>query len=346
MNELLQERAARFIENRDAIRAVFKLENDYIYPVCAHIYLAANRSVEREQLERCRALVKSTTGLFSSFRGNVKLPLICMLAAGDEPEERWARMQRTYALLKQDFPGSEYLALGALLLTDAVKEEDIPALAARGKGLYRRMRKEHPFLTGQEDSVFALLLAQSPRSDDELLEDMEACYALLDERFPKGDGLQTTSHVLAASAENPTDKAYRVISLYNTIEERGGKYGKDHQLPILAALTLEQRFADDLARDILELDAYLAQQKGYRGVFGMDRRTRTMHAAMLLSLPDPSAQAASLKAGAASAAQQQSSLTMAAPQQTTLAMIAVQQALMCAVLASSAASSASTSGAH
>ena len=186
MNELLQERAARFIENRDAIRAVFKLENDYIYPVCAHIFLAANRSVEREQLERCRALVKSTTGLFSSFRGNVKLPLICMLAAGDEPEERWARMQRTYGLLKQDFPGSEYLALGALLLTDAVKEEDIPALAARGKGLYKRMRKEHPFLTGQEDSVFALLLAQSPRSDDELLEDMEACYALLDERFPKG----------------------------------------------------------------------------------------------------------------------------------------------------------------
>ena len=137
-----------------------------------------------------------------------------------------------------------------------------------------------------------------------------------------------------------------MISLYNTIEERGGKYGKDQQLPILAALTLEQRFADDLAKDILELDAYLAQQKGYRGVFGVDRRTRAMHAAMLLSLPDPSAQAAPLKAGAASVAQQQSSLTMAAAQQTTLAMIAVQQALMCAVLASSAASSASTSSAH
>jgi hypothetical protein len=260
-----------------------------------------------------------------------------MLAAGDEPEERWARMQRTYALLKQDFPGSEYLALGALLLTDAVKEEDIPALATRGKGLYRRMRKEHPFLTGQEDSVFALLLAQSPRSDDELLEDMEACYALLDERFPKGDGLQTTSHVLAASAENPTDKAYRVISLYNTIEERGGKYGKDHQLPILAALTLGQRFADDLARDILELDAYLAQQKGYRGVFGMDRRTRTMHAAMLLCLPEAG------KGGTAQAAAGQSALSLAAAQQATLAMIIAQQALMCALVASSAASSAANS---
>ena len=326
MNENLQALADRFIEARDQIHAAFKLENDYIYPVCAQIFLAADRPVDREQLERCRALVKSTTNAFSSFRGNIKLPLLCMLASGDDPEGRWARTQRCYALLKESFFGSEYLALAAMLLSDAVKEEDIPALAARGKALYQRMKKEHPFLTGQEDSVFALLLAESPRPDDELIEDMESCYGLLSERFHKGDGLQTASHVLALSEDIPVDKAFRVISLYNTIEEAGGKYGKDWQLPILAALTLGQRFADDLSRDILELDGLLAQKKGYKGVFGMDRRTRTMHAAMLLSLPDRSAG--------------EPSVVNVAVQQATLAMIAAQQALMCAVIASSAASSA------
>ena len=47
-----------------------------------------------------------------------------------------------------------------------------------------------------------------------------------------------------------------------------------------------QRYAEDLAQDILELDAFLAKQKGYKGIFGMDRRIRTMHAAMLLTLSD------------------------------------------------------------
>ena len=332
MNESLQALGARFVEDRDAVRDAFKLENDYIYPVCAQIFLAADRSVDRTRLEECKALVKSTTGIFSNFRGNIKLPLLCVLAAGDEPEERWAKAQRAYALLKDEFFGSEYLALAALLLSDTVKEDDIPALAVRGKGLYQRMKKEHPFLTGQEDSVFALLLAQSDRSDDELIEDMERCYALLREHFPGGDGLQTASHVLALSTEDPTDKAFRVVSLYNAIEAAGGKYGKDRQLPILAALTLGQRFAEDLARDILELDGFLATQKGYKGVFGMDKRTRIMHAAMLLSLSDQG--------------RSQRATVNAAAQQTTLAMIAAQQALMCAVVASSAAAHAVSGASH
>ena len=316
----------RFIEARDAIRAAFKMESEYIYPVCAQIFLAADRPVEAEQLERCKALVKSTTGPFSNFRGNVRLPLLCMLAAGDEPEARWERTQRCYALLKEAFFSSQYLALAALLLGDGAKEEDLPALAARGKGLYQRMKQEHPFLTGQEDSVFALLLAESPRSDDALIEDMEACYTRLDQRFPKGDGLQTASHVLALSDDAPERKVNRMLSLFDGIEAAGGKYGKDRQLPILAALSLSDGSEEALVADMLELNGLLAQEKGYKGVFGLDKRTRMMHAAMLLSLPD-----------------RQTDLVNAAAQQTTLAMIAAQQALMCAVVASSAASTATAS---
>ena len=316
----------RFIEARDAIRAAFKMESEYIYPVCAQIFLAADRPVEAEQLERCKALVKSTTGPFSNFRGNVRLPLLCMLAAGDEPEARWERTQRCYALLKESFFSSQYLALAALLLGDGAKEEDLPALAARGKGLYQRMKQEHPFLTGQEDSVFALLLAESPRSDDALIEDMEACYTRLDQRFPKGDGLQTASHVLALSDDAPERKVNRMLSLFDGIEAAGGKYGKDRQLPILAALSLSDGSEEALVADMLELNGLLAQEKGYKGVFGLDKRTRMMHAAMLLSLPD-----------------RQTDLVNAAAQQTTLAMIAAQQALMCAVVASSAASTATAS---
>jgi len=322
-----QELVARFIENRDAIRAAFRLENDYMYPVCAHIFLAAGKPVDGAELERCKALVKRTTGPFSSFRGNIKLPLLCMLATGDEPEARWDRTERCYKVLKGSFFSSEYLALAAMLLSDGVMEADLPALADRGRTLYQRMKKEHPFLTGQEDSVFALLLGQSSREDDALIEDMEACYGLLDQRFPKGDGLQTASHVLALSEGAPEEKARRMIELFDAIERAGGKFGKDRQLPILAALSLGTGSVEDLAGSILELDGLLAEQKGYRGIFGLDRRTRTMHAAMLLSLPDGPL-----------------TLVNATAQQATLAMIAAQQALMCAVIASSAASSAATSG--
>lgn len=328
MNEDLQVLVTRFIENRDAIRAAFRMENSYIYPVCAQIFLLADRPVEAERLERCKALVKSGTGPFSNFRGNIRLPLLCMLASSDDPQERWDRTKRAYAALKESFFGSEYLALAAMLLSDRVEAADVPALAARGKGLYQRMKKEHPFLTGQEDSVFALLLAQSERGDDELIDDMEACYRLLDERFPKGNALQSASHVLALSTDRPEEKARRMLALYDGILDAGGKYGKDRQLPVLAALSLAHAPGEELVRELMEVDGLLSEQKGYKGIFGLDRRTRTMHAAMLLSLPD-----------------RQTELMNAAAQQATLAMIAAQQALMCAVIASSAASSAAASSA-
>ena len=292
-----EELVARFIEARDAVRAVFRWENDYTYPICAQIFLAADRPVEAAQLERCKALVKSTTGPFSSFRGNIRLPLICMLAAGDDPEDRWERTQRGYALLKGSFFGSEYLALAALLLSAGGREA-------------------------------ALLLAESQRTDDELIDDMETCYRLLDERFPKGDGLQSASHVLALSPKTPEEKVRRMIALFDGIQNAGGKYGKDRQLPILAALSLGTASEEELVRGIMDLDGLLAQQKGYKGVFSLDRRTRMMHAAMLLSLPD-----------------RQTEVVNAAAQQATLAMIAAQQALLCAVVASSAASSAAASNA-
>ena len=160
---------------------------------------------------------------------------------------------------------------------------------------------------------------------------MEKCYGLLKERFPSGNGLQAASHVLALSSEIPVDKTFRMIGIFNAIEEAGGKYGKDWQLPILAALSLGQRFQEDLARELLEIDALLSKRKGYKGVFGLDKRARSMHAAMLLSLQHEAEP------------KQPVELVGAAAQQATLAIIAAQQALMCAVVASSAASSAATS---
>ena len=119
MTEQPQALVDRFVQARDAIRAAFRMESDYMYPVCASVFLAADRPVEPEELDRCKRLVKESVGIFSNFRGNIKLPLICMLAAGDDPEDRWEKTQRAYALLKERVFGSEYLALAALLLSDA-----------------------------------------------------------------------------------------------------------------------------------------------------------------------------------------------------------------------------------
>lgn len=330
MNTELNQLSVRYLEARDAVKSVFRMESEYSFPVAAELFAAAGQPVDTDRLTDCKRMIKDETGIFSNFRGSVMVPLAAKLALCDDMQTRWERASRNYAILKEHFMRSEFLALAALLLTDSVSDADVPRIAARGKELYRRMRKEHPFLTGQEDSVFAILLAESEKSDDALLLDMEACYKLLDERFPKGDGIQAASHVLAMIDGAPEKKAEKVIALYDAIRSAGGKYGTNWELPVLAALAADDTPADTVASELLEVDALLEGQDGYRGIFGYDRKTRMMHAAMLVG---------------AYRMRGQAGIVNAAAQQSAVAMIAAQQAAMCASIVCCSAAAAS-SAAH
>ena len=92
---------------------------------------------------------------------------------------------------------------------------------------------------------------------------------------------------------------------------------------------------NEIVQDMLDVDAFLSNQKGY-GFFSVDRNTRMMHAAMLVS-NDYCAQDAALAAVMSDSISDLASQT--AVISGTLAIIAAQQAAMCAVIASSSAAS-------
>lgn len=328
MNIELENLVLRYVEAREAVRSVFRMESEYSFPVAAELFAAENVPVDSDRLTACKRLIKDRTGIFSNFRGSVEVPLAAKLALSDDPNRRMERAVQNYGILKEHFLRSEFLALAALLLTDSVPDADVSAIAARGKALYRRMKAEHPVLTGQEDAVFAILLAESEKSDDALIADAEACYRVLDARFMKGDGIQTASHVLALTDGDPVKSAEKTVALYDAIRAAGGKYGSNWELSGLAALAADDTPTDTIVSELMEIDALLEGQDGYRGLFGYDRKTRMMHAAMLLG---------------AHRMRGRKEIVTAAAQQSAISMIAAQQAAMCACIACcSAASSAST----
>ena len=316
MKELLQ----LFLDNRETLRRTFRWENSSLYPVCANLFCARGLRAEEAALQRCRDLIRQGTGTFSSFRGHVRLPAVCLMAMDPQPEALLDRALERHRALRTQFMDSDYLALTALLLAD---EPDMAARAARGKSLYLRMRKEHPFLTGSEDSVFAVFLAGCGREEDALAADMEASYQILRERFRSGDSVQTISHMLALTDEAPKAKAVRVIDFYDELVRLGGKPGRYWELVPLAALTLMEDDLRTLAGRVMEVDGFLAGQKGY-GFFGPGRSGRLMHAAMLVS--DRYARHAGMEAGALA---------------STMAIVIAQQIAACAAISASAASASS-----
>lgn len=329
MKAELQALCDSFIQNRDAVKTAFKWDSAYIYPVCANLFCAYGKTADAEELVRCKKIIESQTGVFSNFRGNIRPALAAMLALSDQPEEKMSRALENYSLLKQEFWGSEYLALVAFLLTGLCDRSQLEEKAARGKTIYKRMQKEHPFLTSSEDSVFAVLMAFSEKSDDELIDDMEACYTALKARFSIGNEVQTVSHILALTNGNPDEKAGRVIDLYNALRDAGVKYGRYYELSTLAALSVTGVGIPELVQDIQEANDFLKTQKGYGGLLGLDSKTRAMHAALLVSDLYTNREQANTAA-----------------MTSTLVQIIAQEMAMCAITASVAASSAVAASSH
>ena len=91
--------------------------------------------------------------------------------------------------------------------------------------------------------------------------------------------------------------------------------------------------------DLLDVDTFLEQQKGY-GVLGMDRKTRMMHAAMLVTdeYSTRQNQAEGIAFRTPANPSPQTALETAALA-GTLAMLAAQQAAACAAMSAAAASS-------
>ncbi|MDO5422844.1 MAG: DUF4003 family protein [Eubacteriales bacterium] len=324
MREPFAKLCGNFIENRDRIRSAFAWETAEIYPVCAGIFAEKGRMADPQRMKTCRDIIKKKTGLFSNFGGTIRLPMISILSLSEYPEEKMDKALRLYGCLKEYFFSSEYLPVAAMMLTDLIEESGYEAIARRTKRIYDLMKQEHPFLTSKEDSVFAALLALSERTDEEVTEETEKCYEILKPLFFSGNAVQSLSHVLALGEGSADEKCRRTMALYDGLREKGCRYGTDYELATLGALALHPVELESLIQDMVEVDAFLSGQKGY-GLFGVSRKQRLMHAAMLVSCAVQSGQTAMSSAALSG----------------TISLIAAQEAAMCAAIAASAAAASS-----
>ncbi|MCF0145552.1 MAG: DUF4003 family protein, partial [Eubacterium sp.] len=282
MKTELQSRCELFTANKTKMEKIGGLEYASVFMVSSNIYTAKNIAVDTDRVKECRKLLREKTGVFSAFRGNVTLPLACMLAQDADPENKMNRAASLYKKLREEFSASEYLPLAAMVLTDLVSENEAEIYIKRGKAIYKLMKKEHPFMTGGDDSVFAVMLAFSEKKDEEIVSEMEQAYKMLKDSGFGGGASLNVSRVFALAGGDVSEKCGKLKKVFDYLAVHGRKYGKDYGLGVLAGLVSLPVPAETLAEEMLEIDAYLSKQKGY-GILGYSKTERLMQAAMILA---------------------------------------------------------------
>ena len=225
----------------------WKVSDQSVLMMAASLYISNNRSFEIERFTELADYIKSESGLFSPLRSESRFTFSAMLDTRfDKPREKFPDLISAYEeLASGGFSKNIYTYIAAMLLITN-NTEDVKSLTERARGIYKRMREEHWFLTGHSDYPLAVMLAQDERQKDELIARMEELYSKLSQNgFRKGNDLQSMSHILSLHETGSADDLVtKAAEIYDRMKAEGIK-PKSMFYPQIALLTfLEEGFTN------------------------------------------------------------------------------------------------------
>jgi hypothetical protein len=281
MDDKSLEKAELLIANKETVGKCFIFEEGMTHLSGASVFTMRDQKATRENVMDAKKRIEKKVGVFSEIRGTAMVPLVCMTAMQDDPDSFADRAVRAYKELKTEFFSSPYLALASFLMAEEISEDQFEEVTGRAKQIYRLMKKDHPFLTGEKDSPICVLMALSGKDEVALTEDAAACYQILKPEFFSGSAVESLANVLAMYDGTSEDKCRRTIDLFNRIKEAGIKYGTSYELATLAPLAMSGEDPDTIAAEIQETEKWLSGQKGFGFFSGISEKQRYMYAGML-----------------------------------------------------------------
>lgn len=283
MDQRLEEKCELFLRNRETIRSTFKWESGGMYSAAAAILTDRGREIDAETLRACDRILKEYAGVFSELRSSMRMPVLCRMALAPDPETYIQEVAETQKAVNMGlFFTSEYQLLSVMTALDRVGQARTVECMEQVRALLKRMEKNHPLLTSDDDAPFATLLVLSGRDTEELLAEAEECYALIKPWLRDGDGAQGLSHALVLYPEmSVPEKCEKVRAVYEALKEAKHRFGGGNRLVALAAASMLDLPAKTVAAQIIEADDWLKERK-----IG-DTELRRLFAATLVSYAHP-----------------------------------------------------------
>ncbi|WP_026498591.1 DUF4003 family protein [Butyrivibrio sp. WCD2001] len=329
MKNIVQKRCELLVENRNLIQEGFMLENSLLKAVAAAAFAEKEKTVDVDYLKECRSLLRDKQGALSSFRGNNELIVSTKMALGSDPEKYIDEVIEIYKKFqKGKCFGSTFRVLAAMSICDAGKFSEADAIIEKTNNLLEGMRKKHPFIATDEDTSFAVLLAMTEKSVEEILTELEEAFGYIKKSFSFHDNAAySLTQVLTIFDGSYEDKRDKVLEIYNAFKAAGLKYGKEYELASLGTLININLSTGELVSEVAEAAKFFDGKKGF-GMLDMNKQTKLMLGAMVVS-------------GAYS---EKSTVTDASVTSGAISMIIAEQtAMLVAIMIASSSAAASSS---
>ena len=286
MNKQLAKLCYEFLLYRDQLKdGRFFHSYRQLYPLCAYICQIRHQEPNDEIMRLCREIVHEYAGFFSMFRGNGEEVMVTLLSCESDPGACMELCDQAYSTLKTEFHASHYLPMLAYYMATSMPAERFYEFTEGTRDLFEVFNSLHPLLTSEEDTLFIGLLNASGRYHREIVEEAQEIYEMLVDDFAfHKNSVHSLSHALTLCPGAAPAKAARFRNLFRQLREMDYRYGKDYEIIALGILANMGYETEQIMEDFIRVDEYLAGSDGYGWFGGFSKRTRYLHAVLILSV--------------------------------------------------------------
>jgi len=283
MKDSLEILCEQFIVNRDILKSNFSTpQASVIIPYCSLAFCERKSSVDVEKLRETMKLIKENNSLIKGYRGYGFLLFASYISLSDDVSKKFGKVVLLYDFLIEKLRLSLSLPLCAAALCDVIPESKYLTVSIRAEEIFNEMKEHYPMITGNEDSVFALLLALSEMPSEVINREIEISHKILATKFTNQNGIQSLSHILSMTEGKAPDKCKRVFDLFDALKKEKCKFPNGPEISSLGLLSFLPSNIPTISEEVSEVDEYLSRQSGY-GFLGHSKKERRLHSALLVS---------------------------------------------------------------
>ena len=284
MDAKLQERCNLQIENEKILRQASRLETEESIKLGALLFTAMGYTADPEKIRKCRQILKTKAGFFSSFRGTLQFVILLKMTLKQDPEQYIDGVIETYEKLTANIalPGM-MLTMIAVTIYEKKGDRDLDVLIEDILYIYSQVKKVHPYLTNEADMAYITLMVFAGRATGDVEEEKEAIYLELKNRYQlTSEVAQEAALVLLTSGKEKEEKVDRFIAMYEAVKEGKHATAKNRSMSIYGVFVDLDRSVEEAARAVCEVDEYLKDQKGYRSISAGGDFRRVLAATLVL----------------------------------------------------------------
>ncbi|GAA0070904.1 DUF4003 domain-containing protein [Clostridium sardiniense] len=240
------------------------------------------KNADANRINDAIKIIKDNTSMLSNFRGNNLLTTAITISLESDMEGSFKELMTIYERLKNHFFTNQYLILSSIVIFNARYRVNIDEAVRNTRMVYDYMKKNHRFLTGQEDISAAAMIATTSGNMELTLNEIEECYkALRDNGFGIGNNTQSLSHILPLFSGSVDEKVSRIVKVDEALRDNRVPL-RYYSLPILGIAAVIADDPNTFAKEVREVNERIKSEKGF-GSFTLGSTIRNMIATGLVA---------------------------------------------------------------